>query len=110
MHNYNHKQRRELEKNLGLFKEYKKMSEAEKAEVRRKKRLAGEQIHLRNVQEIENRRIQQEAEIYAKQIQNWIESGKTPEEAEAIVKKNYEVAEKRREKLAARKARQQEKK
>ena len=103
MYNYNHRQRRKMEKDLGLLAEFKKLSEAEKAEVRRRKREAGIQIHLRNVQEMENQKIQAEAESYAKRIQSWIEGGKTPEEAEAIVKKNYEIAEMKRAKKEAKK-------
>ena len=103
---YNHKQRREMEKSLGLYKEYKNMSEAQKAEVRKKKREAGEQIHLRNLQEWENQRIQAEAEAEAKQLQAWMDGGKTYEEASSIIAKNREVAESRAAKLAARKERQ----
>lgn len=105
---YNHRQRREMEKKLGLYKEYAKMSESEKAEVRRRKREAGEEIHLRNLQDWENQRVQAEAEKYAKQVQGWVESGKPLEEAEAIAKKNYELAEKRKQDLEARKQRQAE--
>ena len=105
---YNHRQRREMEKKLGLYKEYSKMGEKEKAEVRRRKREAGEEIHLRNLQEWENQRIQAKSEAYAKQMQSWIDGGKTPEEAEAIMKRNYELAEKRKQDLEARRQRQAE--
>jgi hypothetical protein len=97
-----------MEKDLGLYKKYQNMSDDEKAEVRRRKREAGEEIHLRNLQELENQRIQSETEQYAKQIQAWIASGKTVEEAETIVKNNYDLVEKRKEKLAARQQRQTE--
>lgn len=98
---YNHKQRREMEKQLGLLKSYQKMSEREKAEVREKKRRAGEQIHLRNLQEAENQRSQAEADNEAKQIQSWVDAGKTYEEAEAIVRNNREIKRAREEKKAA---------
>ena len=98
-----------MEKKLGLLQAYQKMSDAEKAEVRKKKREAGEQIHLRNLQEWENQRIQSEAENEAKQIQSFMSGGKTYEEAEAIVRKNREIGEARAAKLAARKARQAQK-
>lgn len=106
---YNHKQRREMEKNLGLLKEYRIMSESEKAEIRKKKREAGNQIHLRNLQEAENARIQAEAEREAKIMQNLISEGKTHEEAEEVVRKNREHAEKRALDLAERKRKQEEK-
>lgn len=106
---YNHRQRREMEKQLGLYKEFSKMSSKEKGEIRRRKTEVGKEIHLRNLQEWENQRIKQESEAYAKQIQGFISSGKTPEEAEAIIKKNYELEEKRRQDIAARKQKQAEK-
>ena len=105
---YNHKQRREMEKNLGLLKEYRNMSESEKAEIRKKKREAGAQIHLRNLQESENARIQAEADRDAAVMQNLMAQGKTYEEAEEHVKKNREHAEKRALDLAERKRKQEE--
>jgi hypothetical protein len=95
-----------MEKDLGLYKQYKNLSEKEKAEIRKKKMMAGKQIHLQNTQEAENQRIQREAESEAKAMQGLIESGHTPEQAEAIVRKNRELAEKRATKLAARAERQ----
>ena len=105
---YNHKQRRDMEKNLGLLKEYQGMSEKDKAEIRKKKMDAGKQIHLRNTQESENARIQAEATREAEILQNLIAGGKTYEEAEAQVKRNREHAETRALKLAERKRRQEE--
>ena len=98
-----------MEKNLGLLKEYQSMSEADKAEIRKKKREAGNQIHLRNLQEAENARIQAEADRDAAIIQNLMAQGKTFEEAEANVKRNREAAEARALKLAERKKKQEEK-
>lgn len=105
---YNHKQRRDMEKNLGLLKEYKNMTEAQKAEVRKKKRAAGEQIHLRNLQESENARLQAEAELEAENLRGMIERGCTQEHAEEVVKKNRELNEQRAMKLAERKRKQEE--
>lgn len=106
---YNHKQRREMEKNLGLLKEYQSMSESSKAEIRKKKREAGNQIHLRNLQEAENARVQAEADRDASIMQKLIEEGKTHEEAEEVVRRNRANAEERALKLAERKKRQEEK-
>jgi hypothetical protein len=105
---YNHKQRREMEKNIGLLKEYKNMSEAQKAEVRKKKRAAGEQIHLRNLQESENARLQAEAELEAENLRGMIERGYTQEHAEEVVRNNRELNEQRAMKLAERKRKQEE--
>jgi hypothetical protein len=48
---HNRRQRRKLEKELGLLKEFKKLSDAGKKEIQKRKRNAGIQIHLKNVQE-----------------------------------------------------------
>jgi len=103
---YNRKERRETEKKLGLFRELSKMSRSQRDEVKFNKRRAGEQIHLSNVQELENKKIQDEAELYAKTLQSLIESGKTYEEAETVVKRNTELEEARRKKLSERREKQ----
>jgi hypothetical protein len=109
MNNYNHKQRRDLEKTLGLLKKYKSMSFEEQEEVRQRKLAAGKQIHLNNVQENENRAVQTESDAYANAVQSWMKEGMTYEEADAMARKNVEVREKRLEKLAKRRERQLEK-
>ena len=105
----NHKERRELEKKLGLLKKFKNMSFEQQEEIRQRKIAAGKQIHLNNVQELENRNVQIEAEAYASNLQMWMNSGMTYEEADEMAKKNGEVKERRLEKLAERRARQLEK-
>ena len=105
----NHKERRELEKKLGLLKKFKNMSFEQQEEIRQRKIAAGKQIHLNNVQEAENRSAQAEAEAYAANLQMWMSSGMTYEEADAMAKKNGEIQERRLEKLAERRARQLEK-
>lgn len=106
---YNRKQRREMEKQLGLFKEFKKMSESQKAEIRGRKLATGQQIHLQNIQELENQKIQAESDSYARVVQGLMDSGKTLEEAEEIAKKNVEAEDNRRKKLAERAERQKAK-
>jgi hypothetical protein len=106
---YNRKQRREMEKQLGLFKELKKMSESQKAEIRNRKNATGQQIHLQNIQELENQKVQAEADSYARVVQGLMNSGKTLEEAEEIAKKNIEHENNRRVKLAERAERQKNK-
>jgi len=109
MSSYNHKHRRELEKKLGLLKKYQNLSFEQQEEIRQRKIAAGKQIHLNNVQETENRNVQAEADAYAANVQNWMNSGMSYEEADAMAKKNSELREKRLEKLAQRRARQLEK-
>jgi SHS2 domain-containing protein len=109
MNNYNHKQRRELEKKLGLLKKFQNLSFEDQQEIRQRKIAAGKQIHLTNVQESENRNIQSEADKFAESVQSWMNSGLSYEEADAMARKNVEVREKRQEKLAKRRNRQLEK-
>ncbi len=105
---YNRKQRREIEKNMGLLSTFSKLSQKQKFEISHRKIEAGKQIHLKNIQELENQRINQEADAYAKQLQRWMESGKTQEEAEAILTSSRQIQEARAAKKAARKERQKE--
>jgi len=106
---YNRKQRREMEKQLGLFKEFNKMSESQKAEIRSRKNATGQQIHLKNIQELENAKVQAESDNYAKVVQSLMDSGKTLEQAEEIAKRNIEIEDNRRMKLAERAERQKAK-
>lgn len=96
-----------MEKDLGLYKEYKKLSEKEKSEIRKKKMIAGKQIHLQNVEKALNEQMQREAEREAEFIQGLIENGYTPEKAKETARKNRELAEQRQLKLAERRARQE---
>jgi hypothetical protein len=106
---YNRKQRREIEKKTGLIKEYQKMSDKQKAEVRQRRMAVGKQIHLQNVQAREQYEQEQEALRYAKRIQFTQEHlNITPEEATARVDEEYRKENERREKKMARKMAQQE--
>ena len=98
-----------MERHMGLFKEVKSMSTAAQAELRTRKREAGRQIHLKNVEDSTNRASEMEAENIAKQIQSLMADGRTEEEANAFVEKNLSLAEARAEKLAARRERQEAK-
>jgi hypothetical protein len=94
---YNRKQRRELEKASGLFEQYQKASSKEKSEIRERRRLAGHQIHLHNVQEAENASRERAAELEAQQLRSMIEKGTSEEEAKRILANNQEVRRKREE-------------
>jgi hypothetical protein len=102
MYNPGRKDRRRMEKTVGLTKEYRKMNERKRAEVRQRKQAAGREIHLRNVQEYENRLIQQDSERYARILQNMIAAGYTEDQADNLLSKNIEIEEKRAAKKAAR--------
>lgn len=95
---YNRKQRRKIEKELGLLKDLKKMSPAERKEVQKRKREMGREIHLRNTQERYNTLEQFAAENSAKMLQNLIAMGKSEEDAQkelAIIQAKHEEREAR---------------
>jgi hypothetical protein len=101
----NRQQRRTLEKQLGLSKKYQNSSEAEKAEIRSRKREMGEKIHQQNLEKMYNDQMTIEEQKQMKFIQKMIESGKTPEEARAILDRNVQIQEKREADFKARKLR-----
>ena len=103
---YNRKQRRDMEKKLGLYTQYQQMSETKKAEVRKKRIAAGKQIHLNNMQTVEDQRENNRSERFAKALQNLIASGMEESVAESLLIKNIELEEQREEKLFARRERQ----
>lgn len=100
---YNRKQRRKIEKDLGLLKEFKKLSPEAKKEVQKRKREMGNQIHLKNVQERNHNLEMADAEREAKILQSLIASGMTEEEAMRVLEKNRQVQEKREMKREAKK-------
>ncbi|NBO21783.1 hypothetical protein EBU94_00360 [bacterium] len=100
---HNRRQRRKLEKELGLLKEFKKLSDAGKKEIQKRKRDAGIQIHLKNVQEANHNLEMANAEREAKFIQSLIESGKSEEEVMRMIENNRRVQEKKDLKRAAKK-------
>jgi hypothetical protein len=82
---YNRKQRRKIEKELGLLNDLKKMSPAERKEVQKRKREMGREIHLRNTQERYHALEQSAAENSAKILQNLIASGTSEEDAQKML-------------------------
>jgi hypothetical protein len=80
---YNRRQRRELEKKAGLLKIYQNMSEADKAELRKRRAASGKQIHLQNVQAREQYEMEQETLRYTKMIERFQSEGMNDEEATA---------------------------
>jgi hypothetical protein len=65
---YNRQQRRKIEKNLGLTKEYSKKSEKEKSEIRHERIEKGKQIHAKNTQEIRDRQAEADALRFQQRI------------------------------------------
>lgn len=103
---YNRKERRNLEKRMGFFKEVKEMSAEKQAEFAKRKREAGHQIYLKNLEDTTNKLMEAEAERYSARIAQLVESGLEHSEAEKVLEKNIANEEARKEKLAARRERQ----
>jgi len=100
---YNNKQRRSLEKRLGLDKLFRKLSEEKKREVRSRRIKAGKEIHLQNVQKLEQERQEREAEWYKKRIEFWQSSGLSLEEATVKADEDFTRKNAKAEKLAKKK-------
>lgn len=91
----NRQQRRKLEKQLGLAKQYQTSSASEKAEIRARKREMGEKIHQQNLEKTYNDQVAAAELRQTKFIQRMIEEGKTSEEARAMLDNNLRLQEKR---------------
>jgi hypothetical protein len=96
----NRRERRLAEKQMGLRKVEKTMSKAQLEEIKKRKREYVKQMVLLRAQEDENRRINEEAERWSKQMETMLEGGYTREEATEIL----EAGKKREDERAARKA------
>jgi len=87
---YNRQQRRKIEKNLGLTKEYSKKSEKEKSEIRHERIEKGKQIHAKNTQEIRDRQAEADALRFQQRINSLLKLNYTIEEATKIAEIEYE--------------------
>ena len=96
---YNRKQRRELEKKVGLLKTYQNMSEKDKAELRKRRAASGKQIQLQNQQAREQYEIEFETLRYQKMLVRFQDEGMSDEDAtkaaDALLKQEQDKAEKR---------------
>lgn len=102
----NRSERRRLEKQFGLMKQYQKGSPKQRAEIRERRREMGKQLHQQHLEKVENSLRQQAEEREARQMQNLIESGKSEEEARAVIDENHRLRMEREEKLRQRRIRQ----
>jgi|694.fasta_scaffold20854_9 hypothetical protein len=100
----NRRERRMAEKQMGLHKLEKTMSKAQLDEIKKRKREYVKQLLLLKAQEDENRRINEEAERWSKELTVLMESGYTREEATEVMDKNKKIQDERDAKKAARKA------
>lgn len=100
----NRRERRLAEKQMGLRKMEKSMTKAELEEIKKRKKEYVRQLLLLRAQEEENRRINEEAEAWSRQVQVMMDSGYTREEALEVLDKNKRIEDERAAKKAARKA------
>lgn len=100
----NRRERRLAEKQTGLRKLEKTMSKAELEEIKKRKREYVKQMLLLKAQEEENRRVNEEAERWSRELTVLMESGHTREEATEVMDKNKKIQDERDAKKAARKA------
>ncbi len=95
---------------MGLQKIEKSMSQEQREEVKKRKLEYVKQLVLMKKQEEENRRINEEAEMWSKQMESLISNGYTREMAESIMENNRKAEEKRAEKKKAKEERKLSKK
>jgi hypothetical protein len=96
----NRKDRRLMEKQMGLKKIEKSLSPEERESVKQRKAEYLKQSGLIRAQEAENKRINEEANMWNRQLQSMVSSGMTMEQAQNILEKNREIDKKRSERLA----------
>jgi hypothetical protein len=85
----NRRQRRDLEKRLRLLKQFSKLSDAKKAEVRKRKLETGKQIHLQNTQSCEQYKQEYETKQYQNRIAYWQRHGLELQEATIKTDEEY---------------------
>ena len=92
-----------MEKKLGLLKEFAKLPEHKKEEIRQRRAMTGKQIHLQNVQAREQYEQEWETQQYQKRVLFWEGVGMSSEEAAAKTDEEYRLENEKWEKKAARK-------
>lgn len=87
----NRKERRLAEKQMGLHKIEKTLPSEQREELKKRKLEYVKQAVLLKKQEEENLRINGDAEMQSKQIENMVNSGYTRKAAESILENNLQV-------------------
>lgn len=90
---YNRQQRRKIEKELGILKDYSKKTEKEKAEIRRVRIAKGNQLHTKNTQELEEKQAERESLRFQERITTLRKAKYSIEDATKIAEAEYEKAE-----------------
>jgi len=100
---YNRKQRRDMEKKLGLFKQFALLPKDKQEEIRERRAATGKQIHLQNQQSREQYEQEYETKKYQQRIDFWKNAGLGDEEAVSKTDEEYRIDNERWEKKRARK-------
>ena len=102
----NRQERRRMEKAFGLMKAYQKGTPEQRAEIRARRREMGKKLHEQHLERVENAQRKAAEELEARVMQGLVQSGRTEEEARAIMNENLRLSQEREEKLAKRRERQ----
>lgn len=97
----NRRERRRIEKNFGLIKQYQKGTKEERADIKEKRREAGKKLMNHVKEQRENDRRKQMEEIEARTIQGLVANGHTEKQAREIWNTNLEIDKKRKAKKLA---------
>lgn len=100
---YNRKERRKIEKELGIFKLIKKGPKDVREELLRQRKEEAQAIIQQRKEEQETLRLAREADQYAKSLQYLMEQGYDQKEAESILQERIQRDEERAAKKRARK-------
>jgi len=104
----NRRERRRLEKQFGLMKQYQNGSKEQRAEIRTRRLEMGQKLHEQHLENMENSLREQKEKKDVEQLQGWIDKGYTIDEAKKMIADNDRLSEKRAEKLEARMQRQKQ--
>jgi len=106
----NRRERRKLEKQFGLMKQYQKGSAKTRSEIRERRQEMGRRLHEQHLENIENQQRKDREENEIKIVATLMESGMTEEEAVARLNNNDGISEAREEKLRRRREKRLENK
>jgi hypothetical protein len=102
----NRRERRKLEKQFGLMKEYQKGNKQKRSEIRARRTEMGKMLHQQHLQKCENENRNKNEEREAKAMQDLIASGKSEKEAKDIIDQRYKIKLEAAERLEERRNRQ----
>ncbi len=102
----NRQERRKLEKQFGLMKEYQNGNKQKRSEIRARRAEMGKMLHQQHLQKCENENRNKREEREAKAMQELIASGKSETEAKDIINQRYKIKLEAAERLEERRNRQ----